>query len=299
MKKIKQVTVGISAYNEERNIANILQDILMQKRVGWDLKEILVYSDGSTDTTVQKAISVGNKIIRVVHDSKQKGKVRRVQEIYDNAKGEILVMYDADVRIKNKNNISNLIQMFDEKNTMVVGGNTIPFKPRGFFQEAVFSTFEVFYSSRLNIKKGRNLFACTGGCLAVRTEFAKTIKFPKIKNEDTFIYFSCLAKGYDFRFAKKAVVNYKLPGTLGDYLSQVFRSNPEAVQLNLSEHFGELVKQEYDRGALFYYKNVAKVLLKNPLQTIFIIAVNISCKPFFRYKSKNNLTIWQVVASTK
>ena len=108
-----------------------------------------------------------------------------------------------------------------------------------------------------------------------------------------------LVKICDFDFAKNAVVNYKLAASISDYLSQVFRSNPEAVQLSLSRHFGSLVNKEYDRGRIFYLRNILKVFKKSPIPTLFIIVVNISCRPFFKYKSNNNVRTWDVVATTK
>lgn len=300
MKKTKKISVGISAYNEERNIANVLKDILAQHQKYWQLQEIFVFSDGSSDQTVNKARSIKNSLIKVVDHQQRKGKTARIQELFSAATGDIIIMFDADVRIPSRNVISNLVKAFDKNERIkLVGGNTKPYSPTDFFQRGVYATFKVFYQSRININSGKNLFACTGGCLAIRKDFFKEVTFPKIKNQDTYLYFLCIKKGYQFVFVKNAIVYYKLPKTLSDYLAQVFRSNPEAVELNLKKYFGKLVHDEYQRGSIFYLKNVFRVLADNPLPTLFIILINILCKPFFRFLSKSSQVSWNSVKSTK
>jgi len=297
---MKNITVGISAYNEEKNITSVLKAIIAQNQDSWNLREILVYSDGSIDQTVKKAQNVGNSLIKIFDDGQRKGKTARIEELFQAATGDTIVMFDGDITITSKNVISSIVRAFDKNDGIkLVGGNTKPYPPTNFFQKAVYSTFRVFYESRIKINNGKNLFACTGACLAITNDFAREVKFPKIKNQDTYLYFLSIKKGYQFAFAENAVVYYKLPKNLSDYLSQVFRSNPEAVEINLKKYFGELVHREYQRGNMFYLRNVLKVFTKDPLPTFFIIVINILCIPFFRFFSKSSSMSWNSVKSTK
>ena len=50
MKKLT-VTIGIPAYNEEKNIGRLLKSLSNQKGDDFTLNEIVVLSDGSTDMT--------------------------------------------------------------------------------------------------------------------------------------------------------------------------------------------------------------------------------------------------------
>lgn len=300
MKQTITVSVGISAYNEEKNISNVLKDVLAQKQQGWKLQEILVYSDGSSDNTVKNAQSVKSPFIKVIEDKSRKGKTARIQELFRAVKGDILIMFDADIKIPTQNVITDLVKAFwKDSLLMLAGGNPKPFPPKNFFQRGVYATFKVFYESRIQIRNGDNLFACIGQCLAIRNKFAKEIRFPKIKNEDTYLYFSCKIKGYKFGFVQTAVVYYKLPDTLSDYISQVFRSNPEAVQQNFPRYFGKLVFEEFNRGTRFYLRNVLKVFFSDPLPVTYIIIINLTCKPFFRFFSKSQDMTWNAIRSTK
>lgn len=300
MEKNITVTVGIPAYNEEKNIANVINDILGQKQDGWTLKEILVFSDGSSDKTVEIVKGFKNPHIKVNSDMERKGQIGRVQDMFDNMQGDILVMFDADLRLENDNIITSMTKPYKkDADIMLVGGNTMAYLPKNFFQRAVYSTFKVFYESRLSVRGGNNMFGCTGGCLSIRKFLAKQITFPKVKNQDVYMYLTCKSKGYKFAFVKEAVVYYKLPNNLSDYLSQVFRSNPEAVEVNFTKYFGDLVQKELSRGRFFYAKTVLKVFFQDPLPTLYIIIVNALCIPFFRFVSNSQKTTWDAVKSTK
>lgn len=297
--KIQTVSIGISAYNEGKNIENILSDILKQNKTKWDLKEVLVYCDGCSDNTVENAKKLNNKLIKVVDNKDRRGKVFRVNQLCKDFQGDILVIFDADVNLADKNVINNLIKEFTNKNVMLVGGNTRPFLPNTFFEKSVYSTFLVFDEARKKIKNGNNIFGCTGACIAIRKTFAREINIPDVINEDDYIYFSCLKKGYEFKHASKAIVSYKLPNTLRDYLKQVFRSDPNAVVLNFKQYFGKLPKEEYKRSLPFYFQSTFKVFLKNPIGVIYMTLIKAVCLPLFPIISKRYELDWYTAKSTK
>ncbi len=296
----KRVSVGISAYNEEKNIKNVLRDILSQNQNGWKLKEILVYCDGCTDKTAENVMKIKNRHIKLVNDGRRAGKTKRVGQIFHEFDGDYIVMFDADIRLSGRNIINNLMDAFDKNpNIRLVGGNSIPFFPKTFFEKANYSTFMVFYQSRTTLHCGQNIFGCTGHCLALRRDLAREIKFPKIMNEDVYIYLFNKSMGYDFYHVHKAVVYYKLPTKLSDYLKQIFRSNPEAVHQNFERYFDKLVSEEYRRPFKFYAAAIFKVFLEDPLPTMYIIIINIIAQPFYAFITKRYKVAWPTAQSTK
>ena len=85
-----KITVGIPAYNEEKNIAKIILDL---KKVADD---ILVCNDGSTDSTSEIAESLG---ATVINHSKNLGYGSAIRSIFLKAReinAEVLVTIDAD-----------------------------------------------------------------------------------------------------------------------------------------------------------------------------------------------------------
>ena len=81
--KIKRpsVIVGIPAYNEEANILFLLNSILAQKQQNFNIMEILVVSDGSTDRTIKLVKSLKNKKIKTFNDLKRLGKGSRINQL--------------------------------------------------------------------------------------------------------------------------------------------------------------------------------------------------------------------------
>lgn len=298
MNKKISVTVGIAAHNEQSNIERILHAILGQKG-SYRLESILVYCDGCTDQTAERARSILSDRIQVVDDGKRVGKVARVNQIIEHAKGDIVLILDADLEIAQDSLIQKIVDAFSDSRVMLVGGDTRPYEPKTFFERGVYATFSVFEASRKTCKNGHNIFGCNGGCIAVRSSFGKTITIPNVINEDDYLYFSCISRGYLFRHVPDATVYYKLPGNLGDYLKQSFRSDPAAVTQNFTKYFGDLVKTEYSRPFTTYFIHVARAFLHAPFAALYIMLIKALCIPFYPLISKRYKLEWYTAKSTK
>ncbi|QQR64413.1 glycosyltransferase family 2 protein [Candidatus Roizmanbacteria bacterium] len=58
--------MGIPAFNEGRNIQNLLRSILIQTERSYRIDKIVLISDGSNDDTVWKARQVKNKRLQII-----------------------------------------------------------------------------------------------------------------------------------------------------------------------------------------------------------------------------------------
>ncbi|OGK17626.1 hypothetical protein A2774_03220 [Candidatus Roizmanbacteria bacterium RIFCSPHIGHO2_01_FULL_39_12c] len=292
------VSIGIPAYNEGHNIRHVLLDVLSQKTTGWKLTEILVHCDGCTDDTVEKAKSVKSKLIKVIVSHSRMGKTFRLQQMFSRFNSDVLVIVDADVKLADDHVITHLVETLsrDEK-IMLVSGNVRPFPPTTFFQKAVYTTFNVFDKTRNAIKNGNNIFTC-GALLALRKDFARNIKFPRIFNEDAFIYLTCKSSGYKFQHSSRAVIFYKLPLTLKDYLRQLFRSDTKAVGVELDKYFPGLVQKELRRPLPVYLKALLETFVTNPVGTATMFFVRTVCYPLFPIITSKYKLSWFTASST-
>ncbi len=300
-KKItKTVTVGICAYNEEKNIQNILRDVLSQNSTNFTLKEIIIHCDNCSDKTVEKIKALKNKKIEIIESKTRQGKSGGLKKIINKCSGEILVIFDADEKLGGKNVIEIIIGKFQKNEDItLVGANTRPFLPKTFFERVVYSTFMVFEESR-KLRGGKNPFSFTGGGMAIKSNYVKSIKFSeKALNEDDFIYFSSVRDGKRFAYAKEAKIFYKLPKSLSDYLKQCFRSNPQAININYTKTFGEIVGNEYERPFLFYIGSILKSTKRLPVETVTAIVINLIIAPFYGLISSRYKLDWYTAKSTK
>lgn len=294
------VSVGISAYNEEKNIQNVLKDVLSQKEISWRLKEVIVYCDGCTDKTKERALGIHDLRVNVIEKKERSGKSHGLNEIFARFGGEVLVLFDADVRLKDDQVITALVKALRFKDAALVGGNTRALEPVTFFERSVYSTFYSYDELRKSMNSGKNIFTCNGGCMALRGSFAGKVRIPPgVRNDDSYIYFLCRSQRLIYEYEEKAVVFYKLPKQLKDYLRQVFRSNPESAAPHLKKYFSAMAEKEYHRPVTLYLKCVFRAFVRDPLPTIFISAVMIICRPFFPIMSKNYKLQWWSAQSTK
>ncbi len=86
-----KVSVIIPAYNEEKAIAEVLEDV---KVAALGSHEVIAVDDGSSDGTYEKARKV--KGARVIRHRRNTGKAGALKTGFEAAKGEILVTIDAD-----------------------------------------------------------------------------------------------------------------------------------------------------------------------------------------------------------
>src|SRR5258708_3629060 len=98
MKKLT-VTIGIPAFNEEKNIVNLLKSIAKQKGNLFIIKKIIILCDNCTDKTADKAFEFAKnyKNIHIILDNERKGKVARLNQLYTLNKSDVLITFDADI----------------------------------------------------------------------------------------------------------------------------------------------------------------------------------------------------------
>ncbi|MBP9759368.1 glycosyltransferase [Candidatus Dojkabacteria bacterium] len=114
--KIKpiNVTAIIPAYNEEKNILQVLNCL---KQIP-ELNEIIVIDDGSTDRTVEYAKSVKN--VRVESNTKNLGKTKSILKGIKLSSFDSILMVDADLVGLNKSHILELIDTYKMGIDMVI-----------------------------------------------------------------------------------------------------------------------------------------------------------------------------------
>lgn len=142
------LTVGIPAYNEERNIANLIGSIIKQTSIKFELKQILVVCDGCTDKTVSivKKLAKKYKNIRLIERSIRSGKAAALNLIYEKSNTDFLMTIDADVAFIGNKNIDLLIStMLNNPQLNLTGPRHIPAPSKtifGNFARVSYQSFE-------------------------------------------------------------------------------------------------------------------------------------------------------------
>ena len=212
------VSIGVCAYNEEKNISHNLDSILVQTVNGASVGEIIVVSSGSTDGTDAIVREYGAKDgrVRLLRQEKREGKNSAVNAFMSSANGDILVLVNAD------NNLApcaldRLGSRFQDPKVGVVGGRPMPVNRKdtvaGF---AVHMLWDMHH--RLSL-----IYPKVGEAIAFRNLH---IQIPTgMQSDEDLVRMDLEKRGFRTVYEPEAVVINKGPETVRDYWKQRTRVN--------------------------------------------------------------------------
>lgn len=200
------VSVIMSVYNEEKVLEEKIQSLL-KSDYPVNLAEFIIGSDGSNDSTVRilEELAADSRI-RFLHSDQRRGKPAMLNELVSLAKGEILVITDANV-ILTPGTLRYLVQGFRLPVTGLCDTRVISRSAddRGVSrQEILYSNFE----NSLRQAEGDLWGAMPGpygGCYAVRRDLFPALPVNTLV-DDLFIGLTVLKRGFRSLNAPDAVV---------------------------------------------------------------------------------------------
>lgn len=292
MKKLTRVSIGIPAYNEEANIKNLLLCLLAQNQQKFTLEEIIVVSDGSTDTTVEQVRSVKDERIKLIEFNKRNGAAKAQNKIIKIASSDILVMLDADVLPETESFILNIIKpMLKDNRVGLVGADTNSLPPKNLLEKIIAESHEYKKNIYRNINRGNNIYLCHGRARAFSKAFYKEIRWPQLKEaEDAFSYLSCIHKGFKFVFEPSASVCFRSPQMLSDHLlqSKRFIQGRKLMEKYFPPQF---VRNEYKIASPLLLKYTILFFLKNAFLAISFIVIHLYARLTTKSTYEPNLKI--------
>jgi biofilm PGA synthesis N-glycosyltransferase PgaC len=212
------VSIGVCAYNEEKNIRHILDSILTQTVHGGSLEEIIVVSSGSTDGTddIVREYASRDRRVRLLRQERREGKNSAVNAFMASAKGGILVLVNADNNL-GEGALDHLISHFSDPKVGVVGGRPMPVNRRdtiaGF---AVYMLWDMHH--RLSL-----IYPKVGEAIAFRN---LNIQIPTgMQSDEDLVRMDLEKRGYRTEYEPDAIVVNKGPDTVRDYWKQRTRVN--------------------------------------------------------------------------
>ncbi len=212
------MSIGVCAYNEERNICHTLDSILVQRIQGGSVEEIIVVSSGSTDGTDNAVQEYGFKDgrVRLLRQEKREGKNSAVNAFMAIAKGDVLVLVNADNNLA-EGSLDRLVSHFGDPKVGVVGGRPMPVNRKdtiaGF---AVHMLWDMHH--RLSL-----IYPKVGEAIAFRNLH---IQIPTgMQSDEDLVRMDLEKRGYRTEYEPEAFVINKGPETVGDYWKQRTRVN--------------------------------------------------------------------------
>ena len=290
---MKEISIGIICYNEEKNIIALLNSIKSQNiPAPFLLKEIVISDDSSDDTPdlIRDFIKANPNIsIRLFHSETRRGAASGWNEIFRESSGDILVLYDADIRLE-KNCTFSLVKSIYGKDIGLCASNPQPIKYSNIYGRAT-----TFISNWLRKIRRSNLtrYTVMGRGLAIRNDLAKKIIIPEdIIAIDLFLQNKLIELNENIWYNDDAKVFFKSPSTLYDFSSQVLRARSGHRQISFYK--GE------ELPASANLKATVSCFLKDPVGGLSTIYCYMFI-PYYemRYSKKISSAKWYVAKSTK
>lgn len=288
------VSLGICAYNEEKNIGCLLDSLFNQNLAKIGIGEIIIISDGSNDQTcliIEKFTK--DKKIKLIKQENRLGKWAAINKFFEVAAFPILVLASADIILEN-NAIEKLCEQFlCTENLGIVCGRSFPKNSINNFFGYV-ANLQGYLHHRLSLiqPKFNELIA-----------FRNNIKYlPPTLVDEEHIALIIKNNNYLLRYIPEAFFWNKGPENLSDFFMQRKRIYCGHLILKKAYNYEvstfnsiKILKHLFKGLSLEYRKNIlwllAAVLLEAVvrIKSIYDIYFN-NCTPDYK---------WKIARSTK
>jgi biofilm PGA synthesis N-glycosyltransferase PgaC len=222
-------SIGITAYNEEANIGQLLQAMLDQRLYSVEVSEIIVVASGCEDRTidiVQEYMAKDPRIKLIVQECRE-GKTSAVNLFLQQAKEDICVLESGDT-LPGEDSIEKMVHMFKDPQVGMTGAQKVPVNAPQHI---------IGYLSHLRLTMEHQLcleIPRTGELIAFRKVFDRIP--PDVAMDEAFVEALIIKRGMHVRYAPDAVVFNMGPETLGDFVRQ--RRRNFAGHLYLKDKYG-------------------------------------------------------------
>ena len=222
-------SVGITVYNDEANVGQLLDAICNQRLHQVAITEIIVVASGCIDRTeeIVREHVAHDPRIRLFVQEKREGKTSAINVFLANARESICVLESGDT-LPHEDAIENMVRMFADPGVGMTGAHKVPVN----IPEHI-----VGYLSHLRLEMEHQLcleIPRLGELIAFRKVFDHIP--PDVAMDEAFVEALVIRRGLQVRYAPDAVVFNMGPETVGDFIKQ--RRRNYAGHLHLKEKYG-------------------------------------------------------------
>jgi cellulose synthase/poly-beta-1,6-N-acetylglucosamine synthase-like glycosyltransferase len=225
-------SVGVIAYNEEKNIGALLEALLDQHLHIVQIDEIIVVASACTDRTVPivRQYMQRDERIRLIEQARREGKTSAVNLFIGAAQTDICVLESGDT-LPHEYAVEHMVRIFTDPKVGMVGAQKIPVNTPDHIA-GLLTHLRLRMEHELCLEIPR-----LGEMIAFRKVFRQIP--PDIAMDEAFVEALVIKGGYDVKYAPDAIVYNTGPTTIGDFVRQ--RRRNHAGHLYLKHKYGYAV----------------------------------------------------------
>jgi glycosyltransferase involved in cell wall biosynthesis len=294
-----RVSVAVPAYNEERNICQLLDSLRAQRTKRAKIIEIVVVASGCTDRTaeiVRERAARPGVPVRLIEEAERRGKVTAINTYLNhlNPNVDAICLCSADLLVT-KEVVERLVQCFlINRDVGMCGGRPVPTNGHGTFPgEATRFLWHMHHKVALEAPK-------LGELIMVRAAIVKRLPSESAVDEASLEQMVVDA-GYRLAYVPEAVVHNHGPETIRDFFRQ--RRRIAAGHYWLRDVSGYSVStMNVGRLVRLTMQEVASPDPKRTLYALGTIGAEVLSRGlgWLDFKSNSNKhTVWKVSETTK
>lgn len=290
--KMLKCSIGIMAYNEEKNIGRLLEALLVQELRNVEISEITVIASGCTDRTeeIARDFSQKDRRIRLLAQGKREGKASAINLWIKNTSLDILVMESADT-IPEKDTIEKIVEPFQDPKVGMAGARPIPTNdPKTFMGFAAHLLWNLHHHVSLKNPK-------MGEMVAFRKVISEIPADTAV--DEAEIEAQIKKKNLEIVYTPGAIVRNRGPENISDFLKQRRRIHAGHLELkkkgySVSTSSGKKIfflllgNMDWNLRSLFF----------TPLAVLLEVWGRFLGWHDWRFKRKKH-NIWDIAKSTK
>lgn len=225
-------SVGVTAYNEENNIGQLLTALTEQHLHQVEIAEIIVVASACSDRTVAivREHMQREPRIKLIEQERREGKTSAINLFLQAAQAEICVVESGDT-IPHEHAIENMVRMFVDPEVGMVGAHKIPVNTPDHIA-GLLTHIRLRMEHELCLEIPR-----LGELIAFRKVFTHIP--PDVAMDEAFVEALVVRHGMTVQYAPDAMVYNTGPTTINDFVRQ--RRRNHAGHLYLKHKYGYAV----------------------------------------------------------
>jgi len=285
------VSIIITTRQEPETLSRAIE-AFQQEEMGE--KEILVVGPDQQTERIVAGFSSRYPEVKYLKDQ-GRGKPRALNLAFSRVRGEIIILSDGDVHIKEGSG-EEIISLFDRPEVGAVTGQPVPVNR----PDNLYGWWAYFLTRAAHqMRQTATDFPCSGYLYALRKELVESIPEDSLA-EDAYLTQTVREQGYQAVYAPQAKVYVKFPGNFSDWMKQKIRATGGYIRDRKTTKSRNFIQETRQGIALFF------LLPKNLKQffwtiLLYLARIYLWIRIFWeiRIRKKGMTEIWQRVESTK
>lgn len=210
-------TVGVMAYNEERNVGRLLEALRLQELTCCEISEIVVVASGCTDRTeaITQAAARRDSRVRLVSQARREGKSRAINvflRLARSSSADVCILQSGDT-LPEPGTIDEMVRpMAADPSVGMSGAHVVPVNGHDTFIGRVVQTlWRLHHQLAMEQPKMGELVAFRNVVDAIPADSAV---------DEVSIESAITSRGLALRYVPEAKVLNKGPETIGDFIKQ-------------------------------------------------------------------------------